>query len=415
MDPVAKPTPGHWFWKEDTKTLEFSSNGVYTDVRERPRRGRAIHFKEHGNKASERYFNTGAKSPERSCSHKILKSSSLSNKREHEHVTLEDVKRVALNLLQENDHLYVDSFSATIRSQQLDDFFMALLYYLTCYLEKHSLERKSKSLFLQPSMLEKREMADLLARTNLALKHFAHTYCTLVLGEVMNDQHHMACGKSKGSATAKDRKFYECLYSFSIYLAWVVFRHKELDVIQEEVGRLFRSDAFNPALRQRDAPENPGRDLSAVKVKPKKTTTYAQSRREHPKRPAIKSIITQRSPALTSLLPSPKDKSQYLFQQHQLHPSNNSEPTDFRNWLDLPPALITPRIGILGEPLKQFQPHSLIPQGTEDEEESGREKESHASLYSRGLSSHHSGLRPGTGRQSTISRATTEAAYSDSD
>ncbi|XP_075471011.1 protein phosphatase 1 regulatory subunit 36 isoform X2 [Ascaphus truei] len=380
MDPITKPTPGLWYWKEDTKTLEFARIG--------PSHFRTV---------------TAAKSPERGFSGKLLKSPRQAN--------------AALNLLQDHERLYITSFLRAVRSPRLDEFLMALLYYLSSYLEKNTLEKKPMCLMSTPGVLEQKEMADVSTRTEVALKHFAHTYCTLVLGEGMIDQHHMACGtaKSKGSATKKDRRFYESLYSFSIYIAWVVFRRKELSLIQEEVGRLLRSNTFNPALRLQGAPGEPGRELSVGKKKSKKTTTYAENRRENSKRPAIKSIITQRSPALVSLMPSPKERAQYLFHQHALHPSNSSELLVPQNWLEMSPLLFTYRVGILGEPLKWFHTFNLIPIGGEDDEAPGvRDKKSTASFYSHGHSPHHSQPLPGTGRQSAvISRATTEASYSD--
>lgn len=41
----------------------------------------------------------------------------------------------------------------------------------------------------------------------------------------------------------------QCLLSFCGYAAWVTFERRDLKGIQIEIGRLFRSDTFNPALR----------------------------------------------------------------------------------------------------------------------------------------------------------------------
>ncbi|GCC41786.1 hypothetical protein chiPu_0025671, partial [Chiloscyllium punctatum] len=38
-----------------------------------------------------------------------------------------------------------------------------------------------------------------------------------------------------------------CLYSFCAYVTWVTFGRKNLDVIELELGRLLRSEIFNPA------------------------------------------------------------------------------------------------------------------------------------------------------------------------
>ncbi|XP_063296381.1 protein phosphatase 1 regulatory subunit 36 isoform X1 [Pelobates fuscus] len=419
MDPIAKPVPGHWYWREDTNTLEFSSSNGAADARERARRARTIHFQEHETKAPDRVpthsFNVmaGSKSSKTSFAGSITRSPKHTSKHDREHITLEDVKYVALSLLKE-DGVYINSFSEAIRSQHLDEFLMALLSYLSCYLEKQAIERKPKPLLPNLNIVERKVMAAISSRTELALKHFAQTYCALVLGLELTHQHHMACGKSKGSTSKSDRMFYEFLYSFCIYVAWVVFRRKELSLIQTEIGRILRSNTFNPALRANHFPDPLSRVLSVEDKKLRKSTTYAPNRRDNPRRPAIKSIITQRSPLLASLMPTLKEQSQYLFQQHGLHPKGPSEPTDNLGIFFHP---VIHQIGILGEPRKNFNPYTLVPLDTEEDEVAEiRPKKSTASFYSRSHSSRHSNGRPGTGRQSTvISRATTEAAYSDVD
>lgn len=48
----------------------------------------------------------------------------------------------------------------------------------------------------------------------------------------------------------------QCLYSFFSYVAWVTFGRRDLKKIQAEIGHLFRSDTFNPALRvEEEEPE----------------------------------------------------------------------------------------------------------------------------------------------------------------
>lgn len=44
-------------------------------------------------------------------------------------------------------------------------------------------------------------------------------------------------------------RYFQCLYTFFCYVAWVTFGRKDLRDIQEEVGRLLYSDAFNAAVR----------------------------------------------------------------------------------------------------------------------------------------------------------------------
>ncbi|KAM4013372.1 protein phosphatase 1 regulatory subunit 36 [Anomaloglossus baeobatrachus] len=381
MEQVTKVPPGKWYWKEETKTLEFTRR---SDFRWGP----------------------GSKSPERSTTDRMTKSPKH-KKKLHEFVTLEDVKRVALHLVEEQERLYFTfGFSNILRSQQLDDFLMALINYLYCFLVKQSRSKQPKSFLPRPKVLEEEEMAAINKTIDVALKHLAFKYSILVLGEGMDKQHHLACGKGRASSTLRDRRFFECLYSFCIQVGWVVFRRKKLEAIQEEVGRILRTDNFNPALRVKDIV--PSRNLSGNKKK--KMATYADERKAHARRPPIKKMITQRSPVLSSLIPTPKERSLYLFQQHELHPKG-SDHLDMEELLDYN---IPACVGIIGEPLKQFYFHDLTPFGVDEEEEPDLEKHHSSSMDFQSFSGHHSPVRPATGRQSqVISRATTEATYSD--
>lgn len=70
-------------------------------------------------------------------------------------------------------------------------------------------------------------------------------------------------------------------------------------------------------------------DMNYVKL-----FTYLFSRKRNPKRPAIKSIINQRSPVIVSLLPSPKEKSQYLFKPHRLDQDKTIDSCDIEALVD---------------------------------------------------------------------------------
>ncbi|KAG9481252.1 hypothetical protein GDO78_010468 [Eleutherodactylus coqui] len=283
---------------------------------------------------------------------------------------------------------------------------MALINYLHCFLVKQSRGKQPKSFLPRPKVLEEEEMAVLNKTIEASLKHLAFKYCILVLGEGMDKQHHLACGKGRASATLRDRRFFECLYNFCIQVAWVMFRRKKLEAIQAEVGRILRTNNFNPALRLKDTV--PSRNLSGNK---KKMATYAEDRKANAQRPPIKKILTQCSPVLSSLIPTPKERSQYLFQQHELHPKS----TEYLDIEELPEYNMPACVGIIGEPMRQFHFHDLTPIGVDEEEEPEPEKQNgSSSLDFQGFSGYHSPIRPTTGRQSqVVSRATTEATYSD--
>ncbi|XP_030070521.1 protein phosphatase 1 regulatory subunit 36 isoform X2 [Microcaecilia unicolor] len=363
MEGFTKPTAGHWYWKEESNTLEFLSYDGAADIKDKPKKSKAIHFQEVGRKgadSAESKLHAGVKSSmvilktlgpakpsDGTFSGLTPKSTRSVSKRDQDgSVTLDDVKQVALSLLNQHAVQELPSFSAIIRSQHLDDFLMALLFYLSCYLNKTSLEQKPKSIMAKCSATDRKEMADVVFQTELAKKHLAHMYGILVLGWTMPRFHHMACGKSRGSATHKDRTFFEYLYSFCTHLAWVTFLRKDLDVIQEEVGRLLRSNTFNFVLREKSVPED---QETKVPVEKKK-----KSQRER-------------------------------------------------------------RIGIIGQPRRMFNSFTLLP--LEIEEAANSRNRSSASFYSFGLdASYRPNTRSGLSQQSTaVSRATTEGGYSENE
>uniref|UniRef100_A0A8C3I7U3 Protein phosphatase 1 regulatory subunit 36 n=1 Tax=Chrysemys picta bellii TaxID=8478 RepID=A0A8C3I7U3_CHRPI len=278
--------------------------------------------------------------------------------------------------------------------KQLDEFLMALLFYLSYYLEKIALEKKPKSFMV---VLDQKEREETLAKLTGTKKHLAKVYCILILGLGMAEQHHMACGKRKTSSSQKDREFFECFYNFCTYVAWVVFRRKHFQEIQEEVGRLLRSDIFNPALREKNSPN----------------LVYAR-------RPAIKSVVGQRSPVLSTLLPLPKDNAQYLFQTHYLHRGRTLPTCSSKDLPDYSTVELTPKVGIIGALRSKFNPHTLMPIGVIEEEEEEKEEEQRtkrnsflASSYDLALSSHR-GTQVAISRPSMVlSRATTEGDYSE--
>ncbi|XP_070325583.1 protein phosphatase 1 regulatory subunit 36 isoform X5 [Odocoileus virginianus] len=316
---------GMWYWKDETKTLEFRR---LTD---------------------KRFALRDDKSPR-----------GLEKRSQQGNVTLHDAKFVALLLLQDTEMPRICSFTTFMRNKILDNFLMALLYYLYYYLEKISQEKKPKSYMV--GLVEKKEMEMIISKLEAAQKYLAQKYCVLVLGLGMPEKHHMSCGKGKISDTQKDWKFFESFYTFCTYVAWIVFRRQHFTEIEEEIGRLFRSNMFNIPRRKREDEESGGE---------KKRMTFVQFRRMMAKRPAIKKAIHMRSPVMSTLLPSLREKAQNVSEKKYRRigtkfPAQLQEP---RETLD---SLHMPIVGILGEPRCQFNPHTLIPLDPEESMKSGK-------------------------------------------
>ncbi|XP_060559835.1 protein phosphatase 1 regulatory subunit 36-like [Ruditapes philippinarum] len=175
----------------------------------------------------------------------------------------------------------------------------------------------------EPSLSEKQAYADSLVKLQAAEKYLGRAYCVLVLGLGLEEQHHMSCGISRVSSTDKDRAMFETLYSFCTFVVWITFRRKDFEAVKKEVGRMLRSDTFNPAIRVKNAPEE------------KETEKKEEKSGEGKKEIKIEKKIT---PA----------------EYRRLQPV-----IDKRNF----------KIGILGDSLSQYNPVTLSPMGAENEDE----------------------------------------------
>ncbi|XP_010974950.1 protein phosphatase 1 regulatory subunit 36 isoform X4 [Camelus dromedarius] len=347
---------GMWYWRDETRSLEFRSFTPAVEFKERGKRGKAVHFAEIDGTASDRLTD------KRFALREDMSAKGLEKRSQQGNVTLHDAKFVALLLLQDTEMQRICSFSTFMRNKHLDNFLMALLYYLYYYLEKISLEKKPKSCMV--GLVEKKEMKLVISKLELAQKCLAQKYCVLVLGLGMPDKHHMCCGKEKISDTQKDWKFFESFYTFCTYVAWIVFRRQHFTEIEEEIGRLFRSNMFNIPRRKHEDEESGGE---------KKRMTFVQFRRMMAKRPAIKKAINMRSPVMSTLLPSLKEKVQNISEK-KYHQAGIKLPARMQEHGDNLDSVHMPVVGILGEPRCLFNPHTLIPLDPEENmKSSGRQ------------------------------------------
>ncbi|XP_029411433.1 protein phosphatase 1 regulatory subunit 36 isoform X2 [Nannospalax galili] len=267
------------------------------ELKEKGKKGKAVHFTEIDGPASERLTD------KRLASRDEKSAKALEKQCQQGTVTLDDVKFVALLSLQDTEMQRVCSFTTFMRNKNLDNLLMALLYYLSYYLEKNSLEKKPKSYMVE-----------------------------------------------KISDTQKDWKFFESFYTFCTRVAWIVFRRQHLTEIEEEVGRLFHTNMFNIPRRKREDEESGG---------VKKRMTLVQFRRMMAKRPAIKKAVDMRSPVLSTLLPSLREKAQHIAEKKYV--AGIKLPPHMENHIASLESVAMPIVGILGEPRYLFNPHTLLP------------------------------------------------------
>uniref|UniRef100_A0A2K5EHG6 Protein phosphatase 1 regulatory subunit 36 n=1 Tax=Aotus nancymaae TaxID=37293 RepID=A0A2K5EHG6_AOTNA len=345
--------------KDETRTLEFRSFATEDSVqwplkrhphftpavelKEKGKKGKAVHFAEIDGPASDRLTD------KRLAAREGKSAKALEKRGQQDTITLDDVKLVTLLLLQDTEMQRIYAFTTFMKNKNLDNFLMALLYYLSHYLEKNSLEKKPKSYMV--GLVEKKEMELVLSKLEAAQKYLAQKYCILVLGLTMPDKHHTCCGKEKISDTQKDWKFFESFYTFCTYVAWIVFRRQHLTEIEEEVGRLFCTIMFNIPCRRREDEESGGE---------KKRMTFVQFRPRH-------------FFLLPSFLPSSLPPS--LFKKY--HQVGVNLPAEMEKHVGILDSVSMPVVGILGEPRCLFNPRMLTPF---DPEENTKSSVRHSSL-----------------------------------
>ncbi|KFV00666.1 Protein phosphatase 1 regulatory subunit 36, partial [Pterocles gutturalis] len=372
-----KLTLGVWYWKDDTNTLEFASSKPAAE--ENLKKGKNAHLKEIRVKTLKRYFNLTslaqketrsfrATLPERSLADKEENLCRLSKGVEHEYVTLDDVKCAALLLKEAKESHHMLSFAAVMRNEKLDEFLMALLFYLSFYLEKIALEKKRRSLISTVIFLENKEMDNVLARLAVARIHLAKAYSNLIFERGMAQQHRPPGGKRKTSLQ-KDRHFFEGFYNFCSYVAWLVFRRKHFQVIQEEIGRLLFSDIFNPALRYMN---NADLQKAGDRTAAADTVRLPYLRKVHAKHPSINYMVHQRSPVLSTLLPLPKESAQYLSQNHYCWGRDPQSCT--RGCLPDFSKLLTAKVGIIGAHCSELKSLVSMTGGTVEKKEEDEEQ-----------------------------------------
>ncbi|XP_072193967.1 protein phosphatase 1 regulatory subunit 36 [Excalfactoria chinensis] len=364
-----KLTSGLWYWKDDTNTLEFASSSPAAE--ENLKEERNTHFQEICVKTLKSIFQDecSATLPEKRLPDNEEKIHMLSKWIKHEYVTLDDVKYLVFLLREENDSHRMLPFAAVMGNKKLDEFLMALLFYMSFYLEKITLEKKTQSLLVSVIYLENNETDDVLAKLAVAKIYLAKVYGNLVLERGTARQSCTSHRKRKTSLQ-KDRNFFEGFYNFCSYLTWLVFRRKHFQVIREEIGRLLCSDMFNLAFRDRShvSLQNAGdqaTDTSAVRL--------PHQRQIHTKHPSINSMVHQHSPVLSTLLPLPKERAQYRSQSHYCR-GRGPQPCSCDCLPDFSELLST-KVGIIGAHCSELNSFLVQSDGTTEEEEQDQEQE----------------------------------------
>lgn len=355
-----------WIWKEDTNSLEQVSTGLQLSDKQ------MMNFRKikKSNKSGiGKGFNNVANLTSKKCKRQKT-NSKASNLRlhatENRAILLDDVKRVAYDLMVDLCE-FAEGFEETLKNNQFDNLLEKLLIYFDVFFDKVALDEKTNEMDTELSSLEKKAYSAITTRIEGSQRSLAEQYCILILGLDTEKQHHMACGKLRKSYTKKDKDFFENLYTYFSFVVWVAFRRNYFECIQEELGRMFRSPAFNPnAIPVDDHEFKLAYELTKLKIK---EITLVPSPIRKNRRPPIHSILNQRSPVLVALFPNSKESGSWLLdRRHSLLHGKKKQIVKEEQQPDSMESVIL-HVGIIGEMIAGFNQHTLQPFGDETEEE----------------------------------------------
>ncbi|XP_037329537.2 protein phosphatase 1 regulatory subunit 36 isoform X2 [Pungitius pungitius] len=409
---VGDPPPARWLWRDDTRTLEFvSSNSTREGVLVKQSQTnvdiKALQLRSECAcllpRLAEIYTvnHRGRQNTRKGLSPAHLHAYRSSvMRRQGDRITADDVKQVAVSLLQENHTLPIPvRFLAVLKSKGLDEVLTALLLYLRCFFEHKSLENAPDSFTPIVDIIPDQKMiAQALAKKEIAQKKLAVCYFSLIM-DLEIEQHQHTYHKGRLSSNSTEWLLHACLYSFICYVAWVTFGRRDLKDIQEEVGRLLYSDTINIAARTGSDGDSTTTfaavdgAVTAGVAEPKEAGCKHTLNHRSQRRPALSGTVNQRSPLMVSLLPSAKERSPHLFPGNRAGKQNTlqPEPRDTKALTEeLHQQLASVSVGILGKPFGQFSRSTLIPSGDQnkqrDDDDHGpdgdiKDSEDHAGVH----------------------------------
>jgi len=195
----------------------------------------------------------------------------------------------------------------------------------------------------------------------------ATQYSKLLLGNGLENVHHMRCGERRISNSQRDLNLFEDIYSFITFFIWVAFGRQKYKLVCKEVGHLLRGDPFNPVNQpamQRDG------QYDNQKLKNSKSDKKTE------KRPPIATIVKLRSTFITSILPTSKDIDLHeKISGIVLHKLSTKE---YKNIFNNKTFYLKPgdRVGIIGDSYDRYNIADLTIIGDDNSDSSNLSKDS---------------------------------------
>jgi len=263
-------------------------------------------------------------------------------------ISLEDVKAVAIDLLvakklKEGNQKVSKEFEVCAMNEVFVSLLVCMLRYFERFFEKHDCEEQvKKSNFICPSKAEVQRLERATISMLEARNIVAAQYCKLLLGNGLENVHHMRCGERRISNSHRDLNLFEEIYSFITFFIWVAFGRRKYKLVSKEVGHLLRGDPFNPVNQpamQKDGQHN------------NQKLNNNKSDKKTEKRPPIATIVKLRSTFITSILPTSKEKEKHLHEKTSGIKLHKLSPKEYENIFNNKTFYLKPgdKVGIIGD------------------------------------------------------------------
>uniref|UniRef100_A0A0C9QVB3 PPP1R36_1 protein n=1 Tax=Fopius arisanus TaxID=64838 RepID=A0A0C9QVB3_9HYME len=195
-------------------------------------------------------------------------------------IILQDIKNLALFLLTTPVSLQFINF---FHLEVVDRFLRALIIYFQFYTtiwDEEIIKKRAATMKKAPNPMAGGGRIKRAEEMNILRCVLAREYCELVVGSGASAKyHHMLAGTSipgMQSQGEKDLRIFEVLIGIAHRIIWIALKRKHFTLIEVELHRLFRTDAYNTADRRTGGIINKGmledefRILHGPKMPPKR-------------------------------------------------------------------------------------------------------------------------------------------------
>ena len=213
-----------------------------------------------------------------------------------------DIERNKGMVLQALAHKVNGKFKSFCKTELMDRFLHACIEYFNCFfaLQKHlgeASDEAAKTGAAGPARPSSSTVA-LEEEARAKLKEVATIYAAILVKY------------SNYANTQQERQFFETLYDFSARVLFTINDRKKWHAIENELGRIFRSDHFNLSTRKNEqSPSKLLRFKELYELKQQGLGALAgENRGTHGGSASIHVAMHLRSPIVSSIFPTPKER-----------------------------------------------------------------------------------------------------------